>query len=213
MAGHSTARNKDGHGPLHLEQAIAKSCNIFFYELGRRLGISKIAEHAQALGSGLADRHRSAGRARGSHAQPGMENESAPVQMVCGRDDIRFDRAGRCEHDADADAPRRERHGDRWPAHDSACAVARRRQPGRILRNGPCAGFPSARRMRAESGRECGRASITGGRGTMPQFPAWISAAKPAPSRSSAMKGSGNQAKTLRIIPGSQALPAGIILK
>jgi penicillin-binding protein 2 len=44
---------KDGHGPLHLEQAIAKSCNIFFYELGRRLGISKIAKHAQALGLGL----------------------------------------------------------------------------------------------------------------------------------------------------------------
>jgi penicillin-binding protein 2 len=45
--------NKSGHGTLHLEQAIAKSCNIFFYELGRRLGISKIAEHAQALGLGL----------------------------------------------------------------------------------------------------------------------------------------------------------------
>lgn len=44
--------DKKGHGNLHLERAIAKSCNIFFYELGRRLGISKIAEHAQALGLG-----------------------------------------------------------------------------------------------------------------------------------------------------------------
>jgi penicillin-binding protein 2 len=43
---------RGGHGTVHLEQAIAKSCNIFFYELGRRLGISKIAEHAQALGLG-----------------------------------------------------------------------------------------------------------------------------------------------------------------
>jgi penicillin-binding protein 2 len=42
----------EGHGPLHLEEAIAKSCNIFFYELGRRLGIEKIAEHAQAFGLG-----------------------------------------------------------------------------------------------------------------------------------------------------------------
>jgi penicillin-binding protein 2 len=40
------------HGEVHLEQAIIKSCNIFFYELGRRLGISKIAEHAHALGLG-----------------------------------------------------------------------------------------------------------------------------------------------------------------
>lgn len=41
-----------GHGALRLEQAIAKSCNIFFYELGRRLGISRIARHAAALGLG-----------------------------------------------------------------------------------------------------------------------------------------------------------------
>ncbi len=41
-----------GHGTVRLEQAIAKSCNTFFYELGRRLGISKIAEHAHALGLG-----------------------------------------------------------------------------------------------------------------------------------------------------------------
>lgn len=43
---------KEGHGTLHLEDAIAKSCNIFFYDLGRRLGISKIAQHASALGLG-----------------------------------------------------------------------------------------------------------------------------------------------------------------
>ena len=43
---------KKGHGTLHLEQAIARSCNIFFYEMGRRLGISKISEHGRALGLG-----------------------------------------------------------------------------------------------------------------------------------------------------------------
>jgi len=41
-----------GHGELRLEQAIAASCNIFFYELGNRLGITKIAEHAHILGLG-----------------------------------------------------------------------------------------------------------------------------------------------------------------
>jgi penicillin-binding protein 2 len=44
--------NKDGHGVLHLEQAIQKSCNIFFYELGKTLGIEKIYAHAHALGLG-----------------------------------------------------------------------------------------------------------------------------------------------------------------
>jgi penicillin-binding protein 2 len=44
--------SKEGHGPLKLEQALAKSCNIFFYELGRKLGIEKIAEHAHTFGIG-----------------------------------------------------------------------------------------------------------------------------------------------------------------
>ncbi len=43
---------KEGHGYLNLETAIAKSCNIFFYELGRKMGISKIAQHAHDLGLG-----------------------------------------------------------------------------------------------------------------------------------------------------------------
>jgi penicillin-binding protein 2 len=43
---------KDGHGRIGLENAIAKSCNIFFYELGKRLGISRIAEHAAIMGLG-----------------------------------------------------------------------------------------------------------------------------------------------------------------
>jgi len=44
--------NLAGHGALRLEAAIASSCNIFFYELGRRMGISTIAEHSQLLGLG-----------------------------------------------------------------------------------------------------------------------------------------------------------------
>jgi penicillin-binding protein 2 len=44
--------DKQGHGRVRLEEAIEKSCNIFFYELGRKLGISKIAEHAASLGLG-----------------------------------------------------------------------------------------------------------------------------------------------------------------
>ena len=44
--------SKTGHGSLRLEQAIAASCNIFFYELGNKLGITKIAEHAMSLGLG-----------------------------------------------------------------------------------------------------------------------------------------------------------------
>jgi penicillin-binding protein 2 len=44
--------DKKGHGTVHLEQAIQRSCNVFFYELGKKLGIDKIYEHAHALGLG-----------------------------------------------------------------------------------------------------------------------------------------------------------------
>jgi penicillin-binding protein 2 len=44
--------SKGGHGFMNLEGAITRSCNIFFYELGRKMGISKIAQHAHELGLG-----------------------------------------------------------------------------------------------------------------------------------------------------------------
>ena len=41
-----------GHGNLYLEDAIAQSCDVYFYELALRLGINKIAETARLLGFG-----------------------------------------------------------------------------------------------------------------------------------------------------------------
>lgn len=43
---------RKGHGFMELENAIQRSCNVYFYEMGRRLGISKIAEYAQLVGLG-----------------------------------------------------------------------------------------------------------------------------------------------------------------
>ena len=40
------------HGPLQLEDAIAQSCNIYFYTLGGRLGIDKLAHWFDAYGLG-----------------------------------------------------------------------------------------------------------------------------------------------------------------
>lgn len=39
-----------GHGYLNLTQAIQKSCNYYFYELGYRTGIEEIAKYAKAYG-------------------------------------------------------------------------------------------------------------------------------------------------------------------
>lgn len=43
---------KGGHGRVNLNQAIINSCNVFFYHLGQRLGIDKIAYYAQGMGLG-----------------------------------------------------------------------------------------------------------------------------------------------------------------
>lgn len=46
--------NRDGrvHGEVDIAQGLKVSCNIVFYELGRRLGIDRLAEWARRLGLG-----------------------------------------------------------------------------------------------------------------------------------------------------------------
>ena len=40
------------HGRVNVSQAITESCNVFFYDVGRRLGISKLNEYAHMFGLG-----------------------------------------------------------------------------------------------------------------------------------------------------------------
>ncbi len=42
-----------GHGVLDLTDGIRHSCNVYFYNVGRRLGIERIAEYAKTLGLGV----------------------------------------------------------------------------------------------------------------------------------------------------------------
>lgn len=41
-----------GHGWMDMEQAIAQSCDIYFYDLAKRLGVDRIAEMAHRFGLG-----------------------------------------------------------------------------------------------------------------------------------------------------------------
>lgn len=43
---------KEGHGSVDLHRAIVESCDVYFYQLGPRIGIDKIAKWARALGLG-----------------------------------------------------------------------------------------------------------------------------------------------------------------
>ena len=43
---------KGGHGWVDLHKAIVESCDVYFYQLGQRLGIDRIAKYARLLGLG-----------------------------------------------------------------------------------------------------------------------------------------------------------------
>ncbi len=44
--------DKEGHGSLNLYEAIERSCNVYFYQLGNRLSADEIAHYARAFGLG-----------------------------------------------------------------------------------------------------------------------------------------------------------------
>jgi len=43
---------KDGHGVQNMQEGIMHSCNVYFFNTGRRLGVDKIAEYAKKFGFG-----------------------------------------------------------------------------------------------------------------------------------------------------------------
>jgi len=43
---------KGGHGTVNLQRAIGESCDVFFYQVGMRVGVDTLAEYAQKLGLG-----------------------------------------------------------------------------------------------------------------------------------------------------------------
>jgi penicillin-binding protein 2 len=45
---------KEGHGTVGVHEALARSCDVFFYHLGQRLGIDRIARYARRFGLGAA---------------------------------------------------------------------------------------------------------------------------------------------------------------
>jgi len=43
---------KGGHGSVEVVRALAESCDVFFYQVGQRLGVDRLAQYATALGLG-----------------------------------------------------------------------------------------------------------------------------------------------------------------
>ncbi len=61
---------RNGHGWVNLHQAIKESCDVFFYYLGQKLGITRIAQYARRLGLGEATGFDIAGEKSGLVPDP-----------------------------------------------------------------------------------------------------------------------------------------------
>src|SRR6185503_2654815 len=82
---------KGGHGGVNLHRAIVESCDVFFYQVGRRLGVDGIAEYAHRLGLGVPTsirlEHEKAGTIpdtqwkRRRFGQPWFEGETLSVAI------------------------------------------------------------------------------------------------------------------------------------
>lgn len=55
------------HGPLSLESALERSCNVMFYSLGRDLGLAGISKYARPLGFGERTGIKISGESRGQY--------------------------------------------------------------------------------------------------------------------------------------------------
>lgn len=50
---HYHCKNRSGHGMLSMKEALTQSCNIPFYEIGKKIKIDTLAEYAHMLGLGV----------------------------------------------------------------------------------------------------------------------------------------------------------------
>ena len=69
---------KGGHGSLDLRGGIKNSCDVYFYETARRIGIDRIAAMSNRLGLGTELRDRPARRAYRPHPDPRMAHRPGP---------------------------------------------------------------------------------------------------------------------------------------
>ncbi len=58
------------HGPVNVSDAIRDSCNYFFYEAGRRLGVDKMVEYGREIGLGEYTGIEIEGETKGTLANP-----------------------------------------------------------------------------------------------------------------------------------------------
>ena len=74
-----TCYESNVHGVVNVESALQKSCNCFFYEVGRKLGSDKLAEYASLLGFGKKTGIELSGEISGSIASKTAREEAGGI--------------------------------------------------------------------------------------------------------------------------------------
>lgn len=74
-----TCYDSRSHGIVNVESALQKSCNCFFYEVGRRLGSDKLAEYAAKLGFGSKTGIELSGEISGTVASKSFRESSGGI--------------------------------------------------------------------------------------------------------------------------------------
>ncbi|MDC3081537.1 penicillin-binding transpeptidase domain-containing protein, partial [Paracoccaceae bacterium] len=74
---------KGGHGKLSLQEAIQKSCDVYFYELARKVGIKRIGAMARILGLGQSYNLPLTGLSKGFVPTKKMEEGKVWDQLAC----------------------------------------------------------------------------------------------------------------------------------
>ena len=76
--------NAGGHGAMNLFLALQNSCNIYFYNLGKKLDIDTIAVYARSMGLGKESGIDLPNEKSWSRAEPRLEDEHTETEMVPG---------------------------------------------------------------------------------------------------------------------------------
>lgn len=87
---------KGGHGPVSFKRAVAESCDVYFYQVGQRLGVDRLARYANLFGlgskTGIEMEHEKPGLIPTSewkkkrYGQPWQEGETLSVAIGQGFD-------------------------------------------------------------------------------------------------------------------------------
>ena len=101
-----------GHGTVSLRQAIAQSCDVYFYQLGHKLGIDKLAAYARLAGLGAKTNVDLPDEVPGLVPRHAVEGPPTAAAVVSRRDNHRCDRPGGHVGDAAAGSSRNRWIGD-----------------------------------------------------------------------------------------------------